>query len=96
VTSVGVYDCALREELAGNARRLIDATTAIIAQIDEDASHPLPLEPAERIVHVVGDLVVDEGRDADVASLRVDHERGWYRRGAVDALAPNDSVQPDE
>src|SRR3954470_8848015 len=77
-------------------RRLIDSSSTVVSKVDEEALHPLPLEAAERIVHVVGDLVVREGRDANIPRLRVEHECGGNRRRIIDALTPNASLQPCE
>src|SRR5437773_1257053 len=74
-----VHDRALRQELARHSGRLVDAAAAVVAEVQHQSLHVAPFEAAQRRMQVVGSLLVRERREADVAHLRMQQERGGYR-----------------
>ena len=70
---------ALREEAVGHLDRLVQRAAGIVPEVEHQPLHPLRAELVERhaeiVVGVLGELL-----RADVAGLRVHHERGRDRR----------------
>jgi len=70
---------AARQEPVGDLDRLIQRAARIVPQIEDQPLHALTLQRAQRLPEFLIRVLAELG-ETDVASLRVDHERGRDRR----------------
>ncbi len=75
---------------------LVDAPTAVVAEIEDEPLHPALFEPAERVVQIISDFVTHERRYAHVTGLPVQHGGDRHCSDVADLFTPDDALEQGE